>query len=124
MAFQIKFAGVDDFAKRQFVAEVIIERRIYDHSRARIVLQWNESDRYDQRPTASLAAKLLNCVVGFAVAKDAYLGETVDCFHGYVERVSGERESVISRMIIECVSISKRTDLVSALPGVSGLQNA
>ena len=111
MAFQIKFAGVDDFAKRQMVAEVVIDRRIYDHSRARIVIQWHETEAYKDRKTANIAAKLLNCIVDLQW-KDAYLGESVECFHGYVERASGEREAAVSRIVVECVSLSKRTDLI------------
>lgn len=111
MAFKVNFTGVDALSKRQLVTEVQIDRRIYHHSTARIVLQWDDLKSYDQRQTANIASQLLNVTVDITW-EDLDLKQTVECFHGYVEGVSGERTALSSRLIVECVSISKRTDMV------------
>ena len=49
MAFQIKVVGVDDLTLPQRVTQVQIERALYDHTRAQVVLRWQEQTRYDER---------------------------------------------------------------------------
>ena len=111
MAFRIHIAGVDELNQHQFLTELRIERPLYEHSQAHIVLRWQEHVRYGDRATALLAAKILNCPIDVQW-KDNDLAESMDCFHGYIEQVAARREASSSSLILDCVSFSKRTDLV------------
>jgi hypothetical protein len=109
--FKIVVAGMPELSKLQLVTEIVIDRRVYEHSRARITLRWDEQKRYGDRQTANIAAKLLNSTVDVEW-KDANLTENIRCFHGYVERVSGTRDPQGSLLVLECVSFSQRADLI------------
>jgi hypothetical protein len=109
--FKIVVAGMSELSRLQLVTEVVIDRRVYEHSRARITLRWDEQKRYGDRQTANIAAKLLNSTVDVEW-KESNLTETVKCFHGYVEQVSGTRDPQGSLLVLECVSFSQRTDLI------------
>jgi phage baseplate assembly protein gpV len=110
MSFQVTVAGIDELSTFQMTTDVSLDRRIYEHSRARIVFHWDEDGRYSERQTASLAAKVLNCTVD-VVWKAFDTSETTPCFHGYVDQVFGDREGGKSRLILGCVSFSMRADL-------------
>jgi len=111
MAFQIKIAGVDTLALPRLITQVLIERALYDHTRAQIILHWQEQNRYGDRDAATMVAKMMSCTVDVQW-KDNDLGESVDCFHGYIETVSAHRETSSTSLILDCVAFSKRTDLV------------
>ncbi len=112
MAFQIHIAGAEELSRHQFLTEVRIERPLYAHARAHVVLRWQEgSSRYGQRQTALTAARILNCPLDVQW-KDNDLAESVDCFHGYIENVSARRDATSSWIVIDAVSFSRRTDLV------------
>ena len=111
MAFQIKVVGVDDLTLPQRVTQVQIERALYDHTRAQVVLRWQEQTRYGDRSAATMAAKMMNCPIDVQW-KDNDLTESVDCFHGYIENVSAQRETTLTSLVLSCVAYSKRTDLV------------
>jgi len=111
MAFQIKIAGVDTLALPKLITQVRIERALYDHTRAQIILHWQEQNRYGDRDAATMAAKMMSCTVDVQW-KDNDLGESVDCFHGYIENVSARRVTSSTSLILDCVAFSKRTDLV------------
>jgi len=111
MAFQIIIVGVDTPALPKLVTQVLIERALYDHTRAQIILRWQEQNRYGDRGAATMAAKMMNCPVDVQW-KDNDLAESVDCFHGYIENVSARRETSSTSLVLSCVAYSKRTDLV------------
>ena len=111
MAFQIKVVGVDDLTLPQRVTQVQIERALYDHTRAEVILRWQEQSRYGERSAATMAAKMMNCPIDVQW-KDNDLAESVDCFHGYIENVSARRETTLTSLVLSCVAYSKRTDLV------------
>ena len=110
MSFQVTVAGVDELSGFQMTTDVVLDRRIYEHSRARIVFAWDEDGRYSERQIAALAAKALNCTTDISW-KAFDTSETTPCFHGYVDRVFGDRAGGHSHLILECVSFSKRADL-------------
>lgn len=112
MAFQIQIAGADELGRQQFVTQVVIERTLYEHTRADIVLRWQEHSRYGERQAAMQAAKILNCPIDVQW-KDNNLGESTPVFHGYIENVSARRDASSSSLRLSCVAFSKRTDLVS-----------
>ena len=111
MAFQIRIEGVDDLTLPRRITQVQIERALYGHTRAEVVLRWQEQTRYDERSAATMAAQMMNCPVDVQW-QDNDLAESVDCFHGYIENVSARRETTSTSLILSCVSYSKRTDLV------------
>lgn len=111
MAFQVTVAGVEEISKRQYFTKIEIERNIHTHSRAHVTLRWDEHSRYQERATADLAAKLLNCTIDIQW-KHPDLSQKVDCFHGYIEDVYGERAAGQSLLVLHCISFSKRTDEV------------
>ncbi len=111
MAFQVDVAGMEELGAHQFLTEVVVERHLYEHTRAHLTWRWQEHNHYGERPTAMLAGKALNCPVDVNW-KDNDLVEALNCFHGYVENTSGQRDANSSRLTLSCVSYSKRTDLV------------
>ena len=111
MAFKVQVAGMEELGQHQYLTEVVVERHLYAHTRAQLTWRWKEDNHYGERPTAMLAAKSLNCPVDVEW-KDNDLLEALNCFHGYVENTSGQRDAVGSRLTLSCVSYSKRTDLV------------
>jgi len=111
MTFQVAISGLEELAGRQLVTEVQIDRRLYDHSTAHIVLRWHEMDGYEDRPAPLLAAKALNCPIDITW-KDNDLLEATPCFRGYVQQASAQRLPTLSVLTLSCASHSKRTDLV------------
>lgn len=109
MAFQIQIVGMDTLPK--IITQVLIERELYQHTRAEIILRRQEQSRYGDREAASLAAKMMNCTVDVHW-KDNDLAESVDCFHGYIENVSARRETSSTSLVLSCVAFSKHTDIV------------
>jgi len=112
MAFQVKIVGVDDLTLPQRVTQVQVERALYCHTRAQVVLRWQEQTRYGDRSAATMAAKMLNCPIDVQW-QDNDLAESTDCFHGYIENVSARRETTSTSLVLSCVAFSKRTDVVA-----------
>lgn len=111
MTFQIAITGVDELAGRQLMTEVQIDRHLYDHSLAHVVMRWQETDGYEDRLAPILAAKALNCPISITW-KDNDLVEATPCFRGYVQNASAQRLPAASALTLSCASYSKRTDLV------------
>ncbi len=111
MAFELQIAGAEELSSRHLLTQVVVERPLYDHTRAEVTLHWHEGSRYEDRQTAFLAAKLLNCPIDIQW-KDNDLTEHVTCFHGYIEDARGHRDASSSSLFLSCVSFSKRTDLI------------
>ena len=111
MAFQIQIVGAEELSSRHLLTEVVISRPLYDHSRAELTLKWHEGSRYEDRQTAFLAGKLLNCPIEIQW-KDNDLAEHFNGFRGYIEDVRGRRNVSSSSLLLSCVSFTKRTDLI------------
>ena len=111
MAFQIQIAGAEELSSRHLLTEVVISRPLYDHSRAELTLHWHEGSRYEDRQTAFLAGKLLDCPIEIQW-KDNDLAEHFNGFRGYVESTRGSRNASSSSLVLSCVSFTKRTDLI------------
>ncbi|MEM4203779.1 MAG: phage baseplate assembly protein V [Candidatus Methanomethylicaceae archaeon] len=118
MPFQIVSKEVNSLLRRQYTTHVTIDRKIYDHSTAQIVLDWDDelregvrSGRRDIMPTSELGAALLNSDVLIRWCSPD-LAKTVDCFRGYIHHVSTRQTSTRSYIVLDCVAYTKRTDLV------------
>lgn len=111
MAFQIQIAGADELSSRHLLTEVVISRPLYGHSRAELTLHWHEGSRYEDRQTAFLAGKLLDCPIDIQW-KDNDLAEHFNGFRGYIESVHGRRNVSSSSLLLSCVAFTKRTDLI------------
>lgn len=118
MPFQIVSKEVNRLLRRQYTTNVTIDRKIYDHSTAKIVLDWDdelrEGDRVGRRdilPTSELGAALLNSEVLIRWCSPD-LGKAVDCFRGYISRVTTKQTTTRSYILLDCVAYTKRTDLI------------
>lgn len=111
MAFEIQIVGAEELSSRHLLTQVEVDRPLYEHTRAELTLHWHEGSLYEDRQTAFLAAKLLNCPIDIQW-KDNDLTEHVTCFHGYIEDVRGHRDASSSSLFLSCVSFSRRTDLI------------
>ena len=111
MAFELQIAGAEELSGRHLLTQVVVERPLYDHTRAELTLHWHEGSRYEDRQTAFLAAKMLNSPIDIQW-KDNDLTEHVTCFHGYIEDVRGHRDASSSSLFLSCISFSRRTDLI------------
>jgi uncharacterized protein involved in type VI secretion and phage assembly len=111
MAFEIQIVGAEELSGHHLLTQVTVDRPLYDHTSAELTLRWQEGSLYEDRQTAFLAAKLLNCPIDIQW-KDNDLTEHVTCFHGYIEDVRGHRDSSSSSLFLSCVSFSRRTDLI------------
>lgn len=111
MSFQVAVTGVDELSARPRITQVAIRRSAYDHSRATLVFRWDEQSAIGERKTAALAAQTLGCPVTVSWKEDD-LSRTAEVFKGYVERANARREHAASYLTLECVTASKRTDLV------------
>ena len=111
MSFNINIAGLDELSDLHLSTDVTIDRRTYDHSVARVVLSWDVDHAPSEQNVVAFAAKAIGNTIDIEW-KGYDLSETVDCFYGYVEQANGERVGNQSRLIVDCVSMSKRTDLV------------
>ena len=117
MAFELVSSEIAALVKPTLLHDVKIDRYLYRHSEARIVINWNElvTEGYRSgaglQPTASLGAAMLNATVKLKW-KGWDLQSNIECFDGYVAGVEAINESTVSRVVLHCVSLSKRTDLV------------
>src|SRR5438477_3810526 len=116
MAFEIVSPEITDLVKRKFVHDVTIERRLYSHSTARVVIDWDETlleghKKPKKHSTANLGAAMLNAPIKLRWRGDD-LSAGIDCFSGYVEGVSARHTASRSYIALECVSLSKRSDVL------------
>lgn len=102
---------MDELADRQMMTDVAIDRRLYGHSEAQVVVRRQEEDGFLDRTAALLAAKALSCPVEITW-RDGDMAEAAPCFRGYVQHASAQRLPSLSVLTLSCVSYSKRTDLV------------
>lgn len=117
MPFELIAPNIHRVVRRQYLTDVTIRRHLYQHSWARLVIDWDEERREGDkssnglRPTTQLGAMLLNADVALRWrGKD--LSASVDCFRGYVTRVSARHTTTRSYLVLDCVSYSMRTDLI------------
>src|SRR5579883_1404549 len=98
MAFEIVSSDINSLVDRRLVHDVTIERRLYSHSEAVVVIDWDESllegDKKSKglNPTASLGAAMLNSEIQIDWRGDD-LGSQVTCFKGYVCGVSARHSA-------------------------------
>ncbi len=117
MGFELISSDINGLVNRRYLTDVTIHRRIYGHSQARVVLDWDEHLREGDKseeslhPTADLGASMLDTDVQLTW-KGKDLEASTECFGGYVTGVSALRDPTRSRIVLECISYSKRTDLV------------
>lgn len=117
MAFELVSAEINRLVKRKILHDVKIDRYLYQHSQAQLILDWDEvaleGDRSKQglQPTANLGAAMLNARVK-VLWRGYDLQPSIECFNGYVESVEANHTATRSRVVLHCVSLSKRSDLV------------
>ncbi|GBC93877.1 hypothetical protein HRbin15_02379 [bacterium HR15] len=117
MPFELISPNVGQLVRRKYLTDVIIYRHLYQHSWARLVIdwdeEWREGDKHTNglRSTTQLGAAILNADIVLRW-RGRDLSAQVDCFHGYVARVSARHTTTRSYLVLDCVSHSKRTDLV------------
>src|SRR5579871_2801264 len=111
MSFKVNVAGVDELSGGRLATEAVIDRKVYDHARAVFVIEWDELNVYSMQSVAMVAAKALNATVDVEWNGNNE-EEHVPCFHGYVERATGDRVAGQTYLMLECISFSKRADLV------------
>jgi uncharacterized protein involved in type VI secretion and phage assembly len=117
MAFELVSSEIGGLVKRTLLNDVTISRYLYRHSEARVVVNWDERVTEGNRttlglqPTANLGAAMLNAPVKL-IWKGWDLQSNVECFDGYVARVEAKNEATTSKVVLHCVSLSMRTDLV------------
>lgn len=116
MAFELVSQQINALVNRHYLHDVTIERHLYRHSRARVVIDWDESLLEGNKtgalhPTANLGAAMLDTDVTLRW-RGRDLQSNVNCFHGYVAGVSARHEATRSYVVLDCVSYSQRTDVV------------
>src|SRR5579862_9715171 len=100
MSFKVKVAGVSEFSDGRLATTAAIERKVYDHSRAVFVIEWDEQDVYSSHSVAAVAGKCLNATVDVEWnGNDESVH--VPCFNGYVERATGDRVSGDTYLTLE-----------------------
>jgi polyhydroxyalkanoate synthesis regulator phasin len=114
--FQIVSEPFNKALKRNYVTQVSIQRRLYDHSTATIIVDWDDELREGRKrspvpPTIDIGATLINTDVLIRWAAPD-LSASVDCFRGYVTAVKTHQTTTRSYIVLECVSHTKKTDLV------------
>jgi hypothetical protein len=110
MPFELVAPDIGRVLRRQYLTDVLIQRRLYQHSWARLVIDWDEEKREGEQ-RSRLGASLLNTEIALRWrGKD--LHANVECFRGYVTRVSAHHMTTRSYLVLDCVSHSKRMDLV------------
>jgi len=114
--FQIVSEPFNKALKRNYVTQVSIQRRLYDHSTATIIVDWDDELREGRKrspvpPTIDIGATLINTDVLIRWAAPD-LAASVDCFRGYVTAVKTHQTTTRSYIVLECVSHTKKTDLV------------
>src|SRR5438128_1008565 len=117
MAFELVSADINNLVKRKILHDVKIDRYLYQHSQASIVIDWDENVLEGDRskaglhPTASLGAAMLNAKV--KINWRGYdLQPSVECFSGYVAGIEAQHTATRSNVVLHCISLSKRTDMV------------
>ena len=66
MAFELISSEINGLVKRKLLHDIKIDRYLYQHSTARIVIDWDEGTLEGKRsgqPTAALGAAMLNAAV-------------------------------------------------------------
>src|SRR5262249_15640514 len=117
MAFELVSAEINRLVKRKILHDVKIDRYLYQHSQARVVINWDELELEGNRknlslqPTASLGAAMLNAKVKLHW-RGYDLHPNVECFSGYVASVEAKHAAPRSYVVLHCISLSKLTDLV------------
>jgi hypothetical protein len=117
MGFQLNSGVINQLIDRRFLTDVTIHRRLFHHSWARVVIDWDEGPLEGDKPsegltpTADLGAAMLNTDLALNWIGDDQT-ESTPCFSGYVASVAACREIARSQVVIDCVSHSKRTDLI------------
>jgi hypothetical protein len=117
MAFEILVPAIDALKDRKLVHDVTIVRRLYSHSEARVVIDWDEKllegDKKSAglHPTANLGAALLNSEVTINW-RGRDLAPNVECFKGYITGVSASHTGTRSLVTVSCISKSRRADII------------
>ena len=117
MAFELISPVINGLIERTLLHDVAITRRLYGHSEARVVIDWDETAlegnkaALGQRATAMLGATMLDAEVTLKWRGDD-LASNVECFKGYVTGVSARHAATRSYIALECVSLSHRADLI------------
>lgn len=117
MAFELISADINPLIERRILHDVTIERRMYSHSQARVVIDWDEDllegDKKSKglHPTATLGASMLNAQLEIHWRGDDLTPDFV-CFQGYVTHVSAQHHATHSSIVLDCISLSKQADLI------------
>ena len=117
MPFELVSTEINGLVDRRLLNDVLVERFVYTHSKAQLVIDWDESvlegvtNAQRKRPTAHLGASMLDAKVSVVWrGKDMQLN--VPCFSGYVTGVAAQHTGSRSYVILHCISHSKQTDLI------------
>ena len=116
MPFQIVSEPFNRALKRSYVTQVSVQRRLYEHSTATIVVDWDDEQREGQKrsplpPTLEIGAVLINTDILIRWASPD-LSSSVDCFRGYVTSVKTHQTTTRSYIVLECIAHTKKTDLI------------
>lgn len=117
MAFELISADINALIARKLLHDVIIERRLYSHSEAHVVIDWDEllleGDKRSKglQPTATLGATMLDAEVALQWRGTNLQGHA-ECFRGYVTGVEAKHAATRSYILLHCVSHSKKADLI------------
>jgi polyhydroxyalkanoate synthesis regulator phasin len=114
--FQIVSEPFNRALKRSYVTQVSVQRRLYEHSTATIVVDWDDEQREGQKrsplpPTLEIGAVLINTDILIRWASPD-LSSSVDCFRGYVTSVKTHQTTTRSYIVLECIAHTKKTDLI------------
>jgi len=114
--FQIVSEPFNRALKRSYVTQVSVQRRLYEHSTATIVVDWDDEQREGQKrsplpPTLEIGAMLINTDILIRWASPD-LTSSVDCFRGYVTSVKTHQTTTRSYIVLECIAHTKKTDLI------------
>jgi len=117
MGFELKSEVINQLVHRTYLTDVTIHRCLFDHGWAHLVIDWDEGPLEGSKAaaggstTADLGAAMLNASVSVTwVGVDH--SAAVPCFSGYVTGVAAHRDPSRSRIALDCVSLSRQTDLV------------
>lgn len=115
MAFELIAPEINKIINRKLLTDVTIHRYLYQHSRATVVIDWDEElregNKKTDQQTTRVGASALDSDVQL-IWKGKELDQNVECFRGYVERVSSRHDGKRSYLILDCVSYSQQTDLI------------
>lgn len=114
MTFELISQDIQRLIPKRYLHDVTIDRYLYRHSEAHIVVDWDESllegaKKIENKRTANLGASMLGASVQLAWrGKD--LQENTICFQGFVTGVSAQHHATRSYLHLQCLSYSKRSD--------------